>query len=73
LTAGNKELEAFTYTVSHDLRAPLRHLNGFATYLHQSWYERMDEEGRHLLDKISFASRDMGVLLDELLNFSRLG
>lgn len=73
LTAANKELEAFTYTVSHDLRAPLRHLNGFATYLHQSWYERMDEEGRHLLDRISSASRDMGVLLDELLNFSRLG
>ena len=55
------------------MRAPLRHWNGFATYLHQSWYERMDEEGRHLLDKISSASRDMGVLLDELLNFSRLG
>jgi light-regulated signal transduction histidine kinase (bacteriophytochrome) len=73
LTAANKELEAFTYTVAHDLHAPLRHLHGFAAYLNQGWYERMDEEGRHFLDKITTASKEMGTLLDELLNFSRLG
>jgi PAS domain S-box-containing protein len=73
LTAANKELEAFTYTVAHDLRAPLRHLHGFAACLNQGWYERMDDEGRHFLDKITTASKEMGTLLDELLNFSRLG
>jgi light-regulated signal transduction histidine kinase (bacteriophytochrome) len=45
LMDANKELEAFTYTAAHDLRAPLRHLHGYSTFLKELWYERMDEEG----------------------------
>jgi PAS domain S-box-containing protein len=73
LTASNQELEAFTYTAAHDLRAPLRHMHGFAGFLRSAWYEKLDEDGRHCLDKIASASRGMGQLLDDLLNFSRLG
>jgi PAS domain S-box-containing protein len=73
LTVANKELEAFTYTAAHDLRAPLRHLHGFAVLLSQGWHDRMDEDGRHFLGKILSSSKRMGVLLDDLLNFSRLG
>ena len=73
LAASNKELEAFTYTAAHDLRAPLRHLHGYSTFLKEAWYERLDEEGRHLLDRIITSTKGMAILLDELLNFSRLG
>jgi PAS domain S-box-containing protein len=73
LAASNKELEAFTYTAAHDLRAPLRHLHGYSTFLKEAWYERLDEEGRHFLDRIMISTKGMAVLLDELLNFSRLG
>jgi light-regulated signal transduction histidine kinase (bacteriophytochrome) len=72
LTAANKELEAFTYTAAHDLRAPLRHMHGFVGVLRQTWYEKLDDEGRRCLEKISTSSKDMGLLLDDLLNFSRL-
>lgn len=73
LSAANKELEAFTYTAAHDLRAPLRHMHGYATFLKEAWYERLDEEGRHFLDRIITSTKGMATLLDELLNFSRLG
>jgi PAS domain S-box-containing protein len=73
LTAANQELEAFTYSAAHDLRAPLRHIHGFANFLHESWHSRMDDDGRRLLDKILTSSKEMGHLLDDLLNFSRLG
>src|SRR5439155_9020489 len=73
LTETNRELEAFTYTAAHDLRAPLRHLHGFANFLQQAWYEKMDDDGRHFVDKILASSKEMGRLLDDLLNFSRLG
>ncbi|HEY4053365.1 MAG TPA: ATP-binding protein [Terriglobales bacterium] len=73
LAAANKELEAFTYTAAHDLRAPLRHLHGYSTFLKEAWYERLDEEGRHFLDRIITSTKGMAILLDELLNFSRLG
>lgn len=73
LMAANKELEAFTYTAAHDLRAPLRHLDGYATFLKELCYERLDDEARHFLDRISYSARHMATLLDELLNFSRLG
>ena len=73
LTETNRELEAFTYTAAHDLRAPLRHLHGFANFLQQAWYDKMDDDGRHFVDKILASSKEMGRLLDDLLNFSRLG
>jgi light-regulated signal transduction histidine kinase (bacteriophytochrome) len=73
LTGANNELEAFTYTAAHDLRAPLRHMHSFVGLLRQAWYERLDEDGRRSLDKISTSAKDMGLLLDDLLNFSRLG
>ena len=73
LAAANKELEAFTYTAAHDLRAPLRHLHGYSTFLKEAWYERLDDEGRHFLDRIINSTKGMATLLDELLNFSRLG
>jgi PAS domain S-box-containing protein len=73
LAVANKELEAFTYTAAHDLRAPLRHLHGYSTFLKEAWYERLDEEGRHFLDRIITSTKGMATLLDELLNFSRLG
>ena len=73
LMAANKELEAFTYTAAHDLRAPLRHLDGYATFLKELCYERLDDEARHFLDRIIYSARHMATLLDELLNFSRLG
>lgn len=69
----NKELEAFTYTAAHDLRAPLRHVHGYSSFLKDLWYERMDEEGQHFLDRIMTSTTAMATLLDELLNFSRLG
>ncbi len=73
LMEANKELEAFTYTAAHDLRAPLRHVHGYSNFLKELWYERMDDEGRHFLDRIMTATTGMGSLLDDLLNFSRLG
>lgn len=73
LTEVNQELEAFTYTAAHDLRAPLRHMHGFAGFLRREWYDKLDDDGRHCLDKITASSRGMGQLLDDLLNFSRLG
>jgi light-regulated signal transduction histidine kinase (bacteriophytochrome) len=73
LAAANKELEAFTYTAAHDLRAPLRHMHGYSTFLKESWYGRLDEEGRHFLDRIMTSTQGMAMLLDDLLNFSRLG
>jgi light-regulated signal transduction histidine kinase (bacteriophytochrome) len=72
LITANQELEAFTYTAAHDLSAPLRHLHGYSSFLKEAWYDRMDNEGRHFLDRIMIASKEMATLLDELLNFSRL-
>lgn len=73
LTAANKELEAFSYSVSHDLRAPLRHINGYVDLLNQRYRDEMPEKARHYLDTVSGASRQMGILIDELLQFSRTG
>lgn len=72
LTASNKELEAFTYTVAHDLRAPVRHITAFAGVLQRGFSERLDSDGRYLLEKILKASQKMGLLIDNLLDFSRL-
>jgi len=73
LEASNKELEAFSYSVSHDLRAPLRAIDGFATILSEDYAKCLDEQGRELLDHISSQSQKMGTLIDDLLAFSKLG
>lgn len=72
LLAANRELEAFTYTVSHDLRAPLRAINGFSNLLSESNAERLDEKGRRYLHTIAEATRRMGQLIDDLLMFAKL-
>jgi PAS domain S-box-containing protein len=69
----NRELEAFSYSVSHDLRAPLRHIAGFAGKLELHLADRSDDRVRHYIDVISSSSRRMAQLIDDLLVFSRLG
>jgi len=73
LEAANKELESFSYSVSHDLRAPLRAISGFAQILARRHHDSLNEEGRHYLDNVVTASERMGVLIDELLHYSRTG
>ena len=73
LDAANKELESFSYSVSHDLRAPLRAISGFASILGRRYRDGLDEKGRHFVDTIVDASDRMGVLIDELLDYSRIG
>ncbi len=73
LIAANKELEAFSYSVSHDLRAPVRHIDGFARLLGETYGEEMPQQLRHYLERILAAADHMGRLVDSLLNLARIG
>jgi len=73
LEAANRELEAFSYSVSHDLRAPLRAVDGYTRILMEDYASCLDEEGRRICSVISGSARDMGRLIDDLLSFSRVG
>ncbi|OFY72088.1 MAG: hypothetical protein A3G23_06915 [Bacteroidetes bacterium RIFCSPLOWO2_12_FULL_37_12] len=69
----NKELDAFTYSVSHDLRAPLRAVYGYAQILNEDYGTKLDTEGKRIIGTICKNAERMGVLIDELLAFSKLG
>jgi PAS domain S-box-containing protein len=73
LVSSNEELEAFAYSVSHDLRAPLRHTAGYAELLRRQASSVLDEKSHRFLDTIMESSKRMGVLIDDLLAFSRIG
>jgi signal transduction histidine kinase len=73
LEATNKELEAFTYSASHDLRAPLRHMDGFARLLSEECSGELGSTAGHYLDRIQQGARQMGRLVDDLLNLARVG
>jgi PAS domain S-box-containing protein len=72
LEASNKDLEAFAYSISHDLRAPLRHLAGFAELLRKSAAASLNEKSTHYITMIMQAANRMGTLIDDLLAFSRI-
>jgi len=73
ITESNRELEAFSYSVSHDLRAPLRHIAGFADKLRKHLGDDADEQTRHYTEVVTNSSRRMSSLIEDLLTYSRLG
>ncbi|MDY6934553.1 MAG: AAA family ATPase [Spirochaetota bacterium] len=73
LEAANKDLESFSYSVSHDLRAPLRAISGFAQIISRRHRDSLNEEGRHYFDNIVQASSQMDQLINDLLDYSRVG
>jgi PAS domain S-box-containing protein len=72
LAAANKELEAFSYSVSHDLRAPLRTIDGFSLALLEDYSDKLDADGKKHLERVRAATQRMGTLIDDLLNLSRV-
>jgi len=73
LKAANDELEAFSYSVSHDLRAPLRAISGYTRMLVEDYGNNLDSEGKRICEVISQNAKNMGALIDDLLSFSRIG
>jgi Na+/proline symporter/signal transduction histidine kinase len=73
IKSANRELESFSYTISHDLKAPLRAIDAFSNILLEDYSEKLDEEGRRLVRVVSRNTRRMGQLIHDLLAFSRLG
>ncbi|TXT35793.1 MAG: Signal transduction histidine kinase [Comamonadaceae bacterium] len=73
LENANKGLEAFSYSVSHDLRAPLRAIDGFSRMLEEDYQDKLDTEGLRLLNVVRTNTERMGVLIDDVLEFSRMG
>jgi light-regulated signal transduction histidine kinase (bacteriophytochrome) len=73
LEAANKELDSFSYSVSHDLRAPLRAIDGFSRIVLEDYSKTLDAEGKSYLQKVRDNTRQMGQLVDDLLAFARLG
>ncbi len=73
LEATNRELEAFTYSVSHDLRSPLRGVDSFSRMVIEDYGPKLDDEGRRLLNVVRSEAQRMGALIDDLLQFSRVG
>ena len=73
LTTANKDLESFTYSVAHDLRAPLRHIDAFSHLLHEDFEAGMPQEARHYLASIRNSAARMSLLVDDLLNLARVG
>jgi PAS domain S-box-containing protein len=73
LRAANQEMEAFSYSISHDLRAPLRAVDGFSRILSRNYADRLDEEGQRMLDLVRGGAQRMGQLISDLLEFSRIG
>ena len=73
LEVTNKEFESFSYSISHDLRAPLRAIDGFSQMMQEDYLERLDAEGKRYLSVIRQNSSRMGALIDDLLEFSQLG
>ena len=73
LEASFKESEAFSYSVSHDLRAPLRHISGYVSLLTSHFHDSLSEKGKHYLDTIADSTHQMGILIDDLLQLSRTG
>jgi light-regulated signal transduction histidine kinase (bacteriophytochrome) len=72
LEAANQELKSFSYSVSHDLRAPLRAIDGFSQALLDDYSAKLDEEGKHYLQRVRAAAQRMGQLIDDLLELSRV-